>query len=60
LLRETAGFERRADPDPLRRSRPRRLLGDGDEVFQLPDRQVGKGCHLEQISSDLLHNYTGL
>ena len=44
-------------PTRSRGDRPRRLVGDGDEVLELADRQVGKRrLHPAQDSSDLLHH----
>ena len=42
---------RRAHPDPLGGERPGRLLGDRDEVLELPDRQVGEWLHPSQDTS---------
>ena len=57
---QTLRQRRRTDADPLGGGGPRRLVGDGDEVLELADRDVGqigerRHRHAAQISSVLLH-----
>ena len=47
---------RRAHADPLGGDRPRRRVGDGDEILELANREIGKRSHPAKYTSVLLHN----
>ena len=47
---------RRTHADPLGGDRPRWRVGDGDEVLELSDREIGERAHPAEDTSDLLHN----
>ena len=42
------------DADPFGRFRPGRCTGDGDEVFELSNREVGQRLHRVQNTSEFL------
>jgi hypothetical protein len=51
---------RRAHADMLCGHGPRRRIGDGDQVLELANREIGEWPHPAEDTSDLLHNPTSM